>query len=63
MEGSWSRNILGATIAVAILTACSAGGGGVPSATSSLETVQNAFGREHYSIALSGIYTGNSTIR
>ncbi len=58
MEGSWSRNILGATIAVAILTACSAGGGGVPSATSSLETVQNAFGREHYSIALSGIYTG-----
>ncbi len=58
MGSSYSRNILSATIAVAILTACSGSGGGVPNAASSSEMLQNRFGQEHYSIALSGIYTG-----
>lgn len=58
MGRSYSRNILSATIAVAILTACSGSGGGVPNAASPLEMLQNPFGQEHYSIVLSGLYTG-----
>ncbi len=58
MQNSLSRNILCGTIAVSLLSACGGGSGGVPNAASPLQIVQNRVGREHYSIALSGIYTG-----
>ncbi|HEY6449668.1 MAG TPA: hypothetical protein VIX60_03200, partial [Candidatus Cybelea sp.] len=60
MQSSLSRKVLGATISIAIFTACGgSGSGGVPNAASSLATAQSPFGQGAGRIgAMSGIYTG-----
>lgn len=58
MGNSLGRNILCATIAVAVFTACAGTSGGVPNAASSLNAAQNRFGQETSSVALSGEYVG-----
>ncbi len=60
MKSSLSINISYATVAVAMLTACSGGGSGagVPNAASSLAAAQNRLGQQGSSIAFSGEYTG-----
>ncbi len=59
MQSSLGRNILSATIAGILSTACAgSGNGGVPNAASSLATAQSPFGQETGSIGLSGQYAG-----
>ncbi len=59
MQGSLGRDILSATIAIALLSACAgSGSSGVPNAASSLATAQNRSSQGAGSVAFSGEYVG-----
>ena len=57
MESSFGRNILCATVAIAILTACGGSGSSVPNGASPFVRAQNGFARDA-GIVFSGVYEG-----